>query len=543
MDRRTLKRLIRDRGLLDDERLTELEGLAAGAASSLLDTILEGGYLREEVLLPLVADEFGVDWIRPTELDQTDGSLLAELPQQLASVPHLLPIRRENGHVVVATSRIDKVESIDRLRQATGWDVRVVFAGQASLARVREGMTAGLVSPEPASGEHRSLEELANEAPIVKLVNLLFLQAISKGASDIHVEPREHDTVVRYRVDGILHAGTTVPSAQATAIVSRIKILAALDIAERRLPQDGRMSMQVMGQDYDFRVASTPTLHGEAVVLRILDKSGTLLDLDQLGFSADNLARFREQIARAHGIVLVTGPTGSGKTTTLYAAIEAIRSGETKIITIEDPVEYQLADVTQIPVNRKVGLDFSQGLRSILRLDPDIILVGEIRDSETAEIAVRAALTGHLVLATLHTNEALSAVVRLVDMGIPSFLIASTLNAVLAQRLVRRVCPDCGERVGSTNATEFAATPPNSVVVAPGCEACGRTGYKGRVAIQELLVVDEELRATIHDAADHAHLRRFVESIGMRTMRDDGFDKVRAGVTSPEEVMRVTQVD
>ena len=414
MDRRVLKEIILANELIDEGRLRELEALSVGSGSTLLETIVQGGYIREEKLLPLVAQRFGVDWVDLSALEEIDPGLYGDLPPALRACAGLLPLYRENGHVVVAVSDITEVELIDRLREATGWSIRLVYASQEKLGRQREILERGGAGSMQAAlstigGEElgeRSLEEMANEAPIIKLVNLMIMQAISEGASDIHIEPYERQATVRYRVDGVLRDTATYPAAQYPAIVSRVKIMADLDIAERRIPQDGRISLRLMDREYDLRVASVPVVYGEGVVMRILDKGSIMVGLGDLGFAEANLAEFHQQIAKPHGIVLVTGPTGSGKTTTLYATLSAIKSVKTKIITIEDPVEYQLDGINQIHVNPKVGLTFAAGLRSILRLDPDIIMVGEIRDTETAEIAIRASLTGHTVFSTLHTNDA-----------------------------------------------------------------------------------------------------------------------------------------
>ncbi|MDQ8153402.1 MAG: GspE/PulE family protein [Gemmatimonadota bacterium] len=372
--------------------------------------------------------------------------------------------------------------------------------------------------PDPV----RALDDLvaqANEAPVIRLVNLLILEALQARASDVHLETYAGELRVRYRVDGVLQDAPSPPRQLAPAVVSRIKIMAELDIAERRVPQDGRIRLRLQDRGVDVRVSTVPTLHGESVVLRLLDASRGRFALDALGMADDTLARFRAAIARPHGIVLVTGPTGSGKTTTLYAAVEALRTGREKILAVEDPVEYELAGVPQVPVHEKAGVTFASALRAMLRQDPDIMLVGEIRDGETAAIATQAALTGHLVLSTLHTNDAAGALTRLRELGVEPYLVASTVEAVLAQRLVRTICIDCR---------------------GAGCDGCRQTGYRGRAGIHELLVMTDALREAVQRGADTTTLRRMALADGMRTLRADGERRVALGETATEEVMRVT---
>ncbi|MEO2138192.1 MAG: GspE/PulE family protein, partial [bacterium] len=370
-------------------------------------------------------------------------------------------------------------------------------------------------------------------------------RAVEQHASDIHVEPFENELRIRYRVDGVLHDIDSPPRSQAAAIISRIKLMAKLNIAERRLPQDGRIKLRLVGREIDLRVSSLPTLYGESVVMRILDRSSISVDLTGLGLPQATLDEFTGMIIQPHGLVLVTGPTGSGKTTTLYAALDKINSSEKKIITIEDPVEYQLAGVNQIHVKSQIGLTFASGLRSIVRQDPDVIMVGEIRDAETAEIAIQAALTGHLVFSTLHTNDAAGAISRLLEMGVEDYLLASSLIGVMAQRLVRRLCPDCKQPVkaGSELAGELAEVEDSasSVYDSGGCPACSGTGFRGRCGIYELLQVDDSTRAQILSRASASEIKNKAVESGMRSLRDDGWRTVKNGVTSVAEVLRVTQ--
>ena len=392
------------------------------------------------------------------------------------------------------------------------------------------------------------LLETDDDAPIVRLVNTLVAQALRERASDVHIEPYEREVLVRFRIDGVLHTIVRPPASVHAALVSRIKVMAGLDIAEKRLPQDGRFFVRVAGREVDVRVSILPTAFGERVVLRLLDRGARMLSLEELGMAEDHLALVRETIASPHGIALVTGPTGSGKTTTLYAALLAMDRDNRNVMTIEDPVEYRIAGVAQMQVRPKIGLTFAAGLRSILRQDPDIVMVGEIRDLETAEIAIQASLTGHLVLATLHTNDALSSIVRLTDMGVEPYLVASSLILVEAQRLVRRLCPAC-KRPRAARAEDWRlldlapeAAPDVEVVYEPvGCAECRGSGYRGRIAIYEMAPVSERLREAIHARATLGELRRIAAAQGMRTLRQDGARHVAAGITSLEEVLRVTR--
>jgi len=392
------------------------------------------------------------------------------------------------------------------------------------------------------------LKDLASEAPVIRLVNLLISKAIESRASDIHIEPFEKDLKVRYRIDGILHDVESPPKKLNAAIISRVKIMSRLNIAERRLPQDGRIKLKVLGRDIDLRVSTLPTLYGESVVMRILDKSNAgLYDINRLGFPADSLAAFESLIRRPHGIFLVTGPTGSGKTTTLYSGLSAINLPDKKIITIEDPVEYQIEGVNQIHVNTQIGLTFGAGLRHIVRQDPDVIMVGEIRDLETAEIAIRAALTGHLVFSTLHTNDAPSAISRLTDMGAEDYLIASSVLGILAQRLVRVICPHCRTEIHPMAAMLREVGFPQEggeedrFYEGRGCAECSNTGFIGRIGIYELMMVNDDIRKLTVEKCDAGQIRKKALENGMRSLRDDGWLKVKHGITSLAEVIRVTQ--
>ncbi len=468
----------------------------------------------------------------------------------------ILPIdlRDEALQVVMATPQDEF--ALRALRLASGLKVVPAIGVEseidAALARALEGEGRDDGDAEESDAASASdfvehLRDLASEAPVIRLVNVLVSRVTDLRASDIHLEPFDDGLHVRYRVDGEIDTYEVIEPRLAAAVVSRMKLLAQLNIAERRLPQDGRIKTRVKGRELDLRVSTVPTVHGESVVLRVLDRASMRFSLAELGFSPDTLHRFEALLARPHGILLVTGPTGSGKTTTLYGALSKLDANALKILTVEDPVEYQLNGVNQIHVHPQIGLTFASALRSILRQDPDIIMIGEMRDGETAQIAVQSALTGHLVLSTLHTNTAASAVVRMTDMGVERYLITSTVNGVLSQRLVRRLCEQCrrpaelpAEIVASSGLARFLQ-PGQSPMSAPGCAACRGSGYWGRAAIHELLVVDEPVREAILRGADASQLHEIARKGGLVTLYEDGLRKVAAGVTSLEEVLRVTQ--
>ena len=473
----------------------------------------------------------------------------------------LLPLRLESDLLTVGTwlDRVDPL-ALDDLRLLFAADVvlerfddhdlrtaiRRVYAPEAATA---EGVIAGLAGEVRSVGADEipldDLLHLANEAPVVRLVNLLLIEALDARASDVHLEAYQDGLRVRYRIDGVLQNAPSPPPHLTAAIISRLKIMAELDIAERRLPQDGRIRLRLQNRQVDVRVSTVPTLRGESVVLRLLDKERGRISLLELGMAPDTLELFTEVVSRPHGIVLVTGPTGSGKTTTLYAAVELIRTGREKILTVEDPVEYELPGVPQVPVNEKVGMTFAGALRALLRQDPDIILVGEVRDAETAQIATQAALTGHLVLSTLHTNDAPTALTRLLDLDVAAYLVASTVDAVLAQRLVRMICPHCRVETGPDKSVarriDLAAAGVSRLWKGAGCDECRGTGYRGRTGVYELLVMDNELRLEVQRRRGSEELRAMGIAKGMRTLLDDGLRAARDGVTTIDEVLRVAR--
>jgi general secretion pathway protein E len=430
--------------------------------------------------------------------------------------------------------QLDEADLRDAIERASG-------AGPTAAGLIAD-LDAGTDAAAEGDGAH-DLEQMANQAPVVRLVNLLLAEAVEAGASDVHLEAESRGISVRYRVDGVLQPAPSPPAHLRHAVVSRLKIMAEMDIAERRLPQDGRVRLRTGDRELDVRVSTLPTLHGESVVLRLLEMEGQRIGLDGMGMADDTLDALLRFASRPHGVLLATGPTGSGKTTTLYALLDRIRTGREKIVSVEDPVEYELPGVAQVPVHARAGLTFARALRSILRQDPDVLLVGEMRDPETAEICIQAALTGHLVLSTLHTNDAPGALTRLLDLGVAGYLVASTVEAVLAQRLVRRVCRACVKREAPAPAVARemadAGYPAGSVPRAVGCSACRGTGFRGRTGLFELLQVDEALRAEVPKQTGSDVLRALAVKRGMRTLRADGWRQVAAGVTTPGEVLRV----
>ncbi|MBT3351508.1 MAG: type II secretion system ATPase GspE [Nitrospinaceae bacterium] len=535
-----------------------------GGSRALADILVEKGFVSEREIIEANSFLFDIPFLDDFNLSEVDPELLAKLPVPFLLRHKVIPVRQEQGRILVATVNPIDLAPVDSLGTLLGVRAEPVLAPERAIQMAiqslyeREEHSAqammhelgGEESIDIADGGRLDEElDLSHEAPVIRLVNRVIHQAVRDRASDIHWEPFEKEMKIRLRVDGILHDILRIEKMNQMAVISRLKVMAGMDIAERRLPQDGRIQRKVSGRDIDMRVSSVPTVHGERIVLRLLDRSSILLDLEDIGFSADQFQIFSRLIRLSNGIVLVTGPTGSGKTTTLYAAIQKLRSSETNILTIEDPVEYQLDGVGQMQVAVKSGFSFADGLRSTLRQDPDIILVGEIRDKETAEVAIHASLTGHLVFSTLHTNDSVGAVTRLVEMGIEPFLISSSLVGVMAQRLVRKICSHCAEPKNFDSALlrevgllgEDLSTAPPNLTHGKGCPVCYHTGYRGRSGIFEVLEVNEEMRELMNSRNDATALKAAARRNGMRTLLEDGGLKVAAGKTTPEEVLRIVQ--
>jgi len=563
---RTRKRLGEDlveRGIISEEELNTVLNLRGQSHEKIGKLLVDLGTISELDLVRHLSSYLNVPFVTAEEFPTVpvvEKGFSVDFMRECRVVPIGLD---ENQKLTLAMADPQDRAALDAIRIFTEFEkVEVVIAPESSildlierfygnqsstLGRIVEGMDGedleGL-SDDLEDIEH--LRDLASEAPVIRLVNLIISRAIESRASDIHIEPFEKSLKVRYRVDGVLIDVESPPKRLKAAVISRIKIMAKLNIAERRIPQDGRIKMKVLGKEIDLRISTLPTMYGESVVMRILDKSNTqIYELEKLGFDKDMLAVFNQMIIRPHGIILVTGPTGSGKTTTLYGALTKINLPDKKIITVEDPVEYQITGINQIHVNPQIGLTFAAGLRSIVRQDPDVIMVGEMRDLETAEIGIRAALTGHLVFSTLHTNDAPSAIARLVDMGAQDYLLASSVHGILAQRLVRLICPHCKERMDIDpvylEEVEYPKEYGTELYEGKGCKECGETGFWGRLGIYELMEMNDELRRLTVSNCDSNLLRKTAIESGMVTLRSDGFSKVARGLTTLSEVLRVTQ--
>ena len=527
------------------------------------EALTDLGYVSDDEVVKALARQFALPHLSLASLSITPVPIHARLSPKYMREHKVFPVDVKDGVLTVAMTDPTDPYTLEDLRLSTGYAVSICLAkereileaidqyygeGQTSIEKIVKGYSeedGGTSSEEREDVDH--LRDLASEAPVIQLVNLLITRAVEARASDIHIEPFEDKLRIRYRVDGVLLDYESPPKRLQAAVISRVKIMAKMNIAERRLPQDGRIRLQILGKDLDLRVSSIPTLYGESVVMRILDRSTLLLTLEELGFPDDVRLQFQRLIRKPHGMILVTGPTGSGKTTTLYTALSEINSADKKIITIEEPVEYQLRGVNQIHVKPKIGLTFANGLRSIVRQDPDVIMVGEVRDAETADIAIHSALTGHLVFSTLHTNDAPGAITRLLDMGIENYLVSSVLVAVLAQRLVRVICPECREPyqldVAAVRKMGIKTDIDGSLQVfrGKGCAACSFTGYHGRSGIYEFLVISEEIQRLILEKTDANMIRQKALALGMKTLWEDGWRKVEQGVTTLEDLLRVTK--
>jgi type IV pilus assembly protein PilB len=555
--------LIRE-NLITSRELEEAQKDAVQSGGRLGYSLTKLGYIAESELTNFLSKQYGVPSINLSEFD-VDEDVIGIVPKEVAQKHRCIPINRAGSSLIVAMSDPSNIYAIDDLKFITGYNIEVVVASEAAIEeafhryydRVRyEEVMEGFDEQEIDFSEDAEdvnvvdLEKASGEAPVVRLVNMILINAIKKGASDIHVEPYEKKMRVRYRIDGVLYEEMNPPLRLKSALVSRLKIMSSLDIAERRLPQDGRIKLKLgKGREMDYRVSVLPTMFGEKVVLRLLDKSALQLDMTKLGFDDQPLDQFRTSIYQPYGMVLVTGPTGSGKTTTLYSALSELNKTVSNISTAEDPIEYNLHGINQVQMHDDIGLNFATALRSFLRQDPDIIMVGEIRDFETAEIAVKAALTGHLVLSTLHTNDAPSTVNRLLNMGVEPFLVTASVNLILAQRLARKICPECREEVPTNPqmlidlgmAPEDAAT--CQLQAGRGCRNCNNTGYKGRVALYEVMPLTEELKEMVLQGASTAELKAEAIRLGMQTLRQAGIVKILEGVSTPEEIVRVSAAD
>ena len=546
--------LLAERGYLTPEQVENAAQSMKAANETTLDVLVSGGTIDEDSVLGTIADQFGLKYCH------IDAEAIAEdatksISSEIAKKYGVVPVVADADSITVALLDPMGYDAIDSLRYVmTGKDIQAVLS---PLGEVKAAMARLYPTGEDATVSTRDEEGGGDDAggddgAVIKLANMIITTAIKMKASDIHVEPMEKEFRIRYRIDGALRKMDSPPKRLQGAIISRFKIMSKMKISEKRVPQDGRIQISVGGKDLDLRVSSVPTNHGESIVMRILDKSNLSLGLPQLGFLSDDQTTFEKLIKLPDGVVLVTGPTGSGKTTTLYACLGQINTPDKKLITVEDPVEYQMSGINQVQVNKDVGLDFSAALRSILRQAPNIVMIGEIRDEETADIAMEAALTGHLVFSTLHTNDAPSAVTRLLDIGVKPFLVASALRAAMAQRLVRAICENCKESYTPTEreikmltglASGTSAAIPETMFHGAGCDKCGRTGYKGRKGIFEIFKVDDTIQRLIFDHAPATLLRQRAREMGMRTLREDGMLKVASGMTSLAEVLRVTMGD
>ncbi|MCM8779009.1 MAG: Flp pilus assembly complex ATPase component TadA [Candidatus Omnitrophica bacterium] len=564
IEKRLLGEILLEKGYISRENLATALAEQKKTGARLGQILLKLGFVTEKQLATCISQQLNLPLV-DLDTEPIDKKALSALKEDFCIKHKLIPLNLENGVLKVAMADPLDVNAIDELAKQTGYKIETVVSYERQIVQAidkyyghyspvdkiiseleqKAELKAEEVELEEERKDITSIEEAAQQAPIVNLVNTVLATGIKLHSSDIHIEPQADFVRVRYRVDGILQEGAKLPKETELPVISRIKIMSKLDIAERRIPQDGRIKVKIGHEEVDMRVATLPVLYGEKVVMRIIDTSRVYVDLAKIGFQAETLARYEKLISRPHGIILVTGPTGCGKTSTLYASLNKINSPEKNIVTIEDPIEFPLPGINQVQINPKAGLTFASGLRAFLRQDPNIIMVGEIRDRETAEIAVHAALTGHLVFSTLHTNDAPGALTRLIDMGMEPFLVSSSVIGVLAQRLVRLICPECKEEykppvslleqlgMGKSNDLKFFR--------GKGCLTCRQTGYLGRTGIFELLVMNEEMAELVVAKSPSRDIRKVALKNGMESLRDDGIRKSRAGLTTLEEVLRVTQ--
>jgi general secretion pathway protein E/type IV pilus assembly protein PilB len=558
--------LLASRGIITDEQCTAAREAANEKGGALVDILGELEILTEEDVMMILAGEYGMDTFDLSDY-KIPAEVIASIPADIARQYKIVPVMKNDGTIIVAMENPTDLETLDALRYILKTDVEGVIVPRAQIRQALEhhygtieesvesfleDITEGAVELSDLTSAHEAFQETTedteDDAPIIRLVSLIILEAFRKRASDIHLEPLEKRFRIRYRIDGVLHEVDNPPRYLQNNIISRVKIMSKMDISEHRVPQDGRIQITAMGRELDLRVSDIPCTHGESIVMRILDKTSVMLGIAELGFFEDDVQVLERIIALPDGLFLVTGPTGSGKTTTLYAFLNQLNQPTRKIITVEDPVEYEMPGINQVNVNASIGMSFANALRAMLRQAPNIIMVGEIRDLETGNIAINAALTGHLVFSTLHTNDAPSAVARLVDMGVKPFLVASAVRAIMAQRLVRKICANCNEPVEASD-TELKALGVGKEYFAEakllrgkGCNDCSN-GYRGRIGIIEIFHIDEGVQALVYEGVSASAIRGYARQAGMRTLREDGLRKAAAGLTTLEEVVRVTAAD
>ena len=555
-----VERILLRNNKLTEKTLGEIKANQLQVGRYLGKTLVDHGYIHADVLLETLSKELGLPFISLEEYPKTQLPIKElNISEAFLKEKTIFPIQIKDDTLTIAVFDPFDLHTIENLKISLGKNIKILLsteetiveaietyygAGESTMGRMVESIKDDENSFTDTDLDTEHIRDMASEAPVIKLVNHIISKATEMGASDIHLEPFAEDLILRYRIDGILHNFEAPPKKLNSALCTRIKIMAKLDISERRLPQDGRIKLKVHGKDIDMRVSTLPTLYGESVVIRILDRGNLTVELEKMGFPKQELEQFQKLIHKPYGKLLVTGPTGSGKTTTLYGALQNINTPDKKIITIEDPVEYQIRGINQIHVKPQIGLDFASGLRSIVRQDPDVIMVGEIRDAQTADVAIQAALTGHLVFSTVHTNDAAGAITRLLDMGVENYLISSALLGILAQRLVRVICRTCIEPIEVAPALIAEIDNPGQDSIkafhGKGCKECNHTGFRGRAGIYELLVVDDTVRQLILTKATSQTIRESARKKGMTTLREDGWKKVAKGITTVEEVLRVT---
>lgn len=554
MERKELGQLLLERGIITPEQLEEVLELQKKSKKFIGELLIEKGYVKKEDIIEALTEQKKADYVDLSKIKGVKTEIVKLIDENIARRFVCIPIAKEEDTLVVAMKDPMDIVAIDTLRRITGLRIKPVKGDETKIINFIDKFYSGLdnipetiselegITEEEQEMDVSQLKVAAEDAPIVKFVNSLFVKAIEKRATDIHLEPRERDVSVRLRIDGILHNFPAPPKSAYPGIVTRIKILSNLDIGERRLPQDGRIKIKIGQKEVDIRTSTLPTIYGEKIVMRLLDKEKLVLNMEELGFEREELEKFKKALKKPYGMIIVTGPTGSGKTTTLYSGLTYINSPEKNIVTIEDPVEYQLEGINQVQVKPKIGLTFANVLRHLLRQDPDVIMVGEIRDLETAQIAIQASLTGHLVISTLHTNDTVSSISRLYYMGVEPYLIADAIHLILAQRLVRRICPEC--KTVDEEATEIIReTEKDKNLVAykgKGCSFCDFTGYYGRIAIYEVLEFTKEIKEMVLSKKSDDEIREYAKKQGMKTLRESAIKKVIDGITTLSEALTVT---